>query len=110
MRRGLALALLTIPTAAMAAAPGLAIVNAAGADMSGLFIRRVGASEWRSLAPGLSQRATIRPSIAEHECGFDLRATFVGGGEAVWRDVNLCEVKSVTLVRRADGVTFVDYD
>lgn len=113
MRRLVLVAILLLsPLSASSAAStaGFALVNAAGSDMTGLYIREVGRKDWALLSPGLSSRARIQPRFSSRECAFELRATFAGGGEAVWRDVNLCEVKQVTLVRRPDGMTFADYD
>lgn len=94
---------------APALAADFALVNGAGANLSGLSIRRTGTSDWRGLGTSLADGARTNIPFSEPDCAFDLRAS-LGGAETLWRGVNLCEVKSVTLRRSASGATFVDYD
>lgn len=103
-------AALLAPSAAIAGASGFALVNASGVDFSSVSIRRTGAADWRTLgaAPANGVRAAV--AFEDPDCAFDIRASLTGGGEAVWRGVNLCEVKSVTLRRGPSGAPFVDYD
>ena len=101
---------LLLPASALAAASSFSIVNAAGADISGLAIRRVGSAQWQQLgitAP-VGQAAAIR--FSDPDCAFDLRATLTNGATVTWTGVNLCDVKLVTLRRNAVGLTWVDYD
>jgi hypothetical protein len=94
---------------AVAGVNGFSIVNQTGAALSGLELRRVGASKWTPLpaSPADGARATI--AFEDPDCAFDLRGTVAGAGPAVWR-VNLCDVKSVTLNRDPSGRAWVDYD
>ena len=111
MARGVILALGVLLGSVPATASGVdfTLVNGAGAGLSGLSIRRTGTSDWRGLGQALSDGARTTVAFNDPDCAFDLKAT-VGGAEAVWRGVNLCEVKTVTLRRSAAGATFVDYD
>ena len=102
--------LLLAPAPLLAGASGFALVNNTNAALSGVEVRRTGSAEWRPLAPGLSVGARTSISFSDPDCAFDLKARLAGDGEATWRGVNLCEVKSVTLNRGASGETWVDYD
>ena len=94
----------------LAGASGFSLVNQAGAGLSGVEVRRTGSADWRPLAPALSSGARTQVAFSDPDCAFDLKAKLAGDGEALWRGVNLCEVKSVTLNRGASGETWVDYD
>ncbi len=110
------IALLPLLLASLMAAPafagvsGFAIINRTGAPLSAVALRRVGSSDWTPLsaAPGLGATAAI--SFDDPDCAFDLRGTVAGAGPAVWRGINLCDVKSLTLNRDKSGRTWVDYD
>ena len=95
---------------AEAGVDGFGIVNNSGAPMSGVALRRVGSSEWKPLAVAPAAGAKVRASFTDPDCAFDLRATVAGAGEVIWRGVNLCDVKSVTLNRDRAGRLWVDYD
>lgn len=95
---------------ALAGASGFALVNQAGGAVSGVALRRTGSSEWRAVGGGASAGARTSISFSDPDCAFDLRATVAGRGETLWRGVNLCEVKTVTLHRDASGTTWVEYD
>jgi hypothetical protein len=105
-----ALAALVPTTSAYAGASSFAVVNAAGADISSLSIRRVGSAQWLALevAAALGKAAPV--SFAHADCAFDLRATLANGTTVTWTGVNLCDVKLVTLRRNAAGLAWVDYD
>lgn len=94
---------------ALAQAGNFTLVNAAGADMADVQIRRFGAAEWKPLsaAPRAGARSIVQ--FSDPDCAFDIRAK-VGGTTATWSGVNLCEVKSVTLNRNESGALWVDYD
>ena len=99
-----------LPAPALAGASSFSIVNAVGADISTLAIRRVGSAQWQPLgttAP-VGQAAAIR--FSDPDCAFDLRATLANGATVTWTGVNLCDVKLVTLRRNAAGLAWVDYD
>ena len=114
MRNELALAaaiaglLATAPV--LAGASSFAVVNAAGADISALSIRRVGSAQWLPLNVVAAMGKSAPVSFANDDCAFDLRATLANGATVTWTGVNLCDVKLVTLRRNAAGLAWVDYD
>jgi hypothetical protein len=102
--------LIVVPGPAMAGAGNFTIVNATGADIRALSIRRFGTSDWQPLgaAPPAGARGTIQ--FSDTDCAFDIQGTLAGGVTAVWSGVNLCEAKAVTLNRSDSGAVWVDYD
>jgi hypothetical protein len=106
---GAALAL-AMPSAAYAGAENFDLINATGARITALSIRRTGSLDWQKLGATPSDGARVTITFRDPDCAFDLRASLAGDGEAQWNGVNLCEVKSVTLRLGAAGATFVDYD
>ena len=104
-------ALLTVlPAPAMAGAGNFTVVNATGANISALSIRRTGTDSWKALpvAPPDGGRGAVQ--FADEDCAFDIQARLAGGATAVWSGVNLCDAKAVTLNRSATGAVWVDYD
>lgn len=104
---------LSLGSSSLVAAPrvsGLNLLNSTGQTMTALFIRRTGTTNWQPLPakPARAARATI--PFDGDDCAFDLRATLEDGKDAVWRGVNLCEVKLLTLNRNEAGATWADYD
>lgn len=87
-----------------------AVVNAAGADISSLSIRRVGTAQWLPLNVTAALGKSAPVNFANDDCAFDLRATLANGATVTWTGVNLCDVKLVTLRRNAAGLVWVDYD
>jgi hypothetical protein len=112
MTRRVALALMLALGSAPAAAGvnGFAVVNQTGVGLSAMAVRRVGGSDWKPLSAAPAAGASAAIPFDDPDCAFDLRGTVAGAGPAVWRGVNLCDVKSVTLNRDASGRTWVDYD
>jgi len=99
------------PAPAMAGASGFNIVNATGANITSMSIRRFGTQAWQPLSATPSVGARSQVDFTDTDCAFDIRATLAGGASATWSGVNLCEVKSVTLNRNsATGASWVDYD
>lgn len=98
-------------TPAVAGAAGFNLVNATGANITSLSIRRFGTQAWQPLSATPSAGTRSQVDFADTDCAFDIRATLAGGASATWSGVNLCEVKSVTLNRNpATGASWVDYD
>jgi hypothetical protein len=95
---------------AAAGVNGFAIVNQTGMALSAIEARRVGSSDWVPLSAAPAAGASAAIAFNDPDCAFDLRGTVAGAGPAVWRGVNLCDVKSVTLNRDKSGRTWVDYD
>ena len=112
MVSGLSL-LIPLLAAAQAAQPGASdftLVNGTSAQLSEVSIRRAGTQEWKSLdaAPAAGARASVK--FSNRDCAFDIRATVPGSGPVTWADVNLCDVKAVTLKRDESAGAWVDYD
>ena len=99
-----------LPAPAFAGASSFSIVNAAGADISTLAIRRVGSPKWQSLGTTAPTGKAAAVPFSDPDCAFDLRATLANGATVTWTGVNLCDVKLVTLRRNAAGLAWVDYD
>ena len=91
-------------------ASNFTLVNGTQGAMSELSIRRSGTDDWKSLgnAPAAGARAPI--SFSNQDCAFDIRANVAGKGAVTWANVNLCDVKSVTLKRDESAGAWVDYD
>jgi hypothetical protein len=102
--------LLVLPEPAIARAGNFTVVNATGANISALSIRRMGTDSWKALsvAPPAGGRGAVQ--FADEDCAFDIQAKLAGGATAVWSGVNLCGAKAVTLNRNASGAVWVDYD
>ncbi len=109
MKRLLLLAGLLLSSPAWAAT--LALVNQTGEPIAATSIRPTNHGEWRPLAgaQGTGARQSISVDV-EAQCAFDIRARLASGKELTYAGVNLCETSAVTLNRRADGTTWVDYD
>jgi len=101
---------LSAATSASAGVNGFTIFNQTGAALSSMEVRRVGGSDWVPLSAAPAAGASATAAFKDPDCAFDLRGTVAGAGAAVWRGVNLCDVKSVTLNRDKSGRTWVDYD
>lgn len=112
MAKGLALLvpLLACASAAQAGANNFTLVNGTDAQLAELSIRRAGTDEWKPLgnAPAAGARAPI--TFQNQDCAFDIRANVPGSGPVTWANVNLCDVKSVTLRRDQSAGPWVDYD
>ena len=98
------------PAPALAGAGNFTVVNATGADITALSIRRFGTGAWQPLAA--APRAGARGSVTftDNDCAFDIQGKLASGVTAVWSGVNLCEANAVTLNRSESGAVWVDYD
>ena len=98
------------PVPAIAGAGNFTVVNATGADITALSIRRFGTGSWQSLpaAPRAGAKGVV--SFSDNDCAFDLQGKLASGVTAVWSGVNLCEANAVTLNRNDSGAVWVDYD
>lgn len=87
------------------------LVNGTDVPLSGLTVRQIGGSApTQTLVAGrLSAGARMAvPAPIGDGCAYALEGED-GGIRLRWNDVNLCDVKSVTLRRRGDTL-WVDYD
>jgi hypothetical protein len=105
-----AAALVMTPAPAFAGASGFTVINATGAGLSSLAIRRTGTDNWQPLPAAPAAGAASSVAFTDPDCAFDLRATVAGNGTAVWSGINLCGTTRLTLRRRPSGETWVDYD
>lgn len=103
-------ALLAPATPAKSGASNFTLVNGTGASLSELSIRRSGTADWKSLGAAPAAGAKEPISFSNPDCAFDIRATVPGSGPVTWADVNLCDVKSVTLKHDGSAGAWVDYD
>lgn len=99
-----------VATPASAGVAGFSVVNATGADIASMAIRRVGSGAWRPLAASPAAGKSASTAFADPDCAFDLQATLAGGKVVTWTGVNLCDVKLLTLRRNDAGLAWVDYD
>lgn len=97
------------PPAWAGGASNFTLVNGTDGSLGAISIRRVGTQPWKPLgiAPSAGARRSI--SFSDPDCAFDLQAS-VAGKLVTWTNVNLCDVKSVTLRRDASAGAWVDYD
>jgi hypothetical protein len=92
------------------AGPGsITFINGTGAPLSNLQVRKTGKA-WQPLTSGLSPGARTTADLAGEDCAYDVRGNAGAVGAVQWDRLNLCEVRSVTLNRRADGTSWADYD
>lgn len=112
MTKGLLLfvAMLASASAANAGASNFTLVNGTTAQLADLSIRRAGTQDWKPLGAAPSAGAKGPMKFTDPDCAFDIRATVPGAGPVTWTDVNLCDVKSVTLKRDQSAGAWVDYD
>lgn len=104
------LILASVASPALAGASGFTLVNGTGAALAQLSIRRSGTQDWKTLGSAPSAGARMDMKFSDPDCAFDIRANVPGAGAVTWADVNLCDVKSVTLNRDAAAGAWVDYD
>ena len=105
-----ALALVAGASPAIAGAENFTLVNATGAGIAALSIRRTGTSDWQPLSVAPAAGASSAVAFSNPDCAFDLRASLAGGKTAEWGGVNLCGTSRLTLRQRPSGETWVDYD
>jgi hypothetical protein len=111
MKKLVIAALLLVPgSPALAGASNFTLINATGANLAQLSIRRAGTQDWKPLGAAPSAGARSPISFSDADCAFDIRATVAGSGPVTWAGVNLCDVKSVVLNRDASAGAWVDYD
>jgi hypothetical protein len=96
--------------AAIAGASSFVLVNGTMGELKDLSIRRSGTQDWKPLgnAPPAGARGPI--TFNDRDCAFDIRANLAGSGAVTWADVNLCDVRTVTLRHDESVGAWVDYD
>ena len=91
-------------------ASNFTIVNATGASLAQLSIRRAGTDSWKPLGAAPSAGARRDVNFSDPDCAFDIQAHLPGAGPVTWVGVNLCGAKSVILNRDGSAGAWVDYD
>ncbi|HUG45352.1 MAG TPA: hypothetical protein VMK31_02420 [Sphingomicrobium sp.] len=117
MKRALAIVAATVlavsPAPAAAQAASFMLVNNTDIPLTAIEARRFGTQQWRQVVvaptPVAASGGQGTADFSDEECAFDLQATLPDGRRVVWRAVNLCEARVVTLNRTADGQLWVDY-
>lgn len=101
------LALTTAP--AFADSTTIALVNAVGEDASALDARKTGTATWSAIPYSARSGGSGPVTLDTQDCAWDFRLKLASGGVVNYGNVNVCEVKLVTLHRR-NGTLWVDYD
>lgn len=105
----LAAAMLLAAPPAHGGANNFTLVNGTSVPLADLSIRRAGTEDWKPLSAAAAPGAKAPVAFKDDDCAFDIRAR-VNGGPVTWADVNLCDVKSVTLKNGGSEGAWVDYD
>ena len=97
-----ALILVSLSAVALAATPRLVLVNNTGNDIRELNISASRNDRWGPNILGdatleRGQRAELDFAPDETECLWDIRVTFVRGGQRSWTGLDLCELEQVDL-------------
>jgi len=104
------LAILATPASALGGASNFTLINGTDAALSSIAIKRTGTTDWKPLSASADKGAANNVSFSDPDCAFDLKASVAGNGTAQWSGVNLCGTNRLTLRRRPNGETWVDYD
>ena len=87
----------------------IAVVNAIGEDVTSLEARKTGTSTWSPVSYSARSGSSGPVTIDTRDCAWDFRTKLTSGTVVKYGNVNVCEVKLVTLHRR-NGIVWVDYD
>jgi hypothetical protein len=87
----------------------IALVNALGENAASLDARKTGTPNWSSIPYSARSGSSGPVSFDTQDCAWDLRVKLASGTVVNYGNVNVCEVKLVTLHRR-NGTVWVDYD
>jgi hypothetical protein len=102
--------LVSVASPAVAGASNFTLVNGTGVALGDVSIRRADTKEWKPLPAAAAPGARTSVNFTDPDCAFDIRANVAGVGPVTWVDVNLCDVKAVTLNRDGSAGAWVDYD
>jgi hypothetical protein len=87
----------------------IALVNAIGEDAASLEVRKTGTTNWSPFRYSARSGSSGPVTFDTQDCAWDLRMKLSSGTIVNYGNVNVCEVKLVTLHRR-NGTVWVDYD
>lgn len=78
------------------------VVNATGVTIDSLYISKVTVNDWEEDVLGVDtlpdgESVEINFSPDEEECKWDIMIKDTEGNAIYWRDVNLCEIETLTL-------------
>jgi len=104
-----AAALIAAASPVLAQSTTVAVVNATGEDAGSLEVRKTGTASWSAIPYSARSGASGAASFDTQDCAWDLRLKLSSGAVVNYGNVNVCEVKLVTLNRR-NGAAWVDYD
>jgi hypothetical protein len=107
--RLLAAGLVLMTGTAFADSTTIALVNAVGEDAASLEARKTGTANWSDVPYSARAGSSGPVTFDTQDCAWDLRLKLSSGGVVNFGNVNVCEVKLVTLHRR-NGTVWVDYD
>jgi hypothetical protein len=98
----LAAALLCSPVAARAGQQDFNLVNNSSKIVNNVYVSEHNTSFWGSDILGQNRLASgrvvmIHFNTGQRGCFYDLRVDYVGGGNDVWPDLNLCRIRTITL-------------
>ncbi|QIK95484.1 hypothetical protein G7076_02370 [Sphingomonas sp. HDW15A] len=105
----LATGVVLVAVPALAESTTIALINAVGEDASALEARKTGTANWSALPYSARSGASGPVTFDTQDCAWDFRLKLASGAVVNYGNVNVCEVKLVTLHRR-NGTVWVDYD
>ena len=105
----LSAALLLASGPVLAQSTSVALVNATGEDARSLEARKTGTSNWSGMPYSARSGSSGAATFDTQDCAWDLRLKLASGAVVNYGNVNVCEVRLVTLHRR-NGTVWVDYD
>jgi hypothetical protein len=115
MALGVAAAALAWGTAAWAAPQDFVLVNQTGYRVMEVYVSPTTVDDWEEDVLGKdtlpnNDRVTINFDRNEDRCRYDIKLVDEDGDEAIWTDINLCEVSTVTARYNRQGQPIADLD
>jgi hypothetical protein len=109
--------LYAIPAVAQQARQDFVLVNRTGYELREVYVSPTKSNEWEEDVLGQDtledgKRVTIRFKRATRTCRWDLKVVYsADDSNAVWRNINLCEVERVTIrYNRNTDTTTASFD
>ena len=84
------------------------LVNNSGRQVDGVFVSRVTTDNWEEDVLGrntlpMGRAVNIRFNGNSSACNWDMLVKYHGGGQDAWRNLNLCNIRTITLYRDNRG-------